>query len=236
VAYSTTDQECLNTLQARTLEPQNGGTSILSTQWSLADFINSLNQAQNEWLRDSGLVVTHLGYESPSVNTGIQAAAGQEVVSLPQTLIDILRVAWIGVDTSNPPVPNSIYDLPRDDAWSLDNMRKYWETTENDPPYEYTESVAPVEQIYLANPPADVGYIDLLFVGIGAVLSNTGVPLTVPDIGVQGVQWRALELLLAKIGEAEDSPRAQHCHQRYLENVAMSKAMIGMPYRIAAEG
>lgn len=234
--YSNTDQESLNTLQARLLEPQNLGASITSTQWTLSDFINALNQAQNEWLRDTGMVVTHVGYEGPGINTGIEAPAGQEVVPLPQTIIDILRAAWIGVDTSTPPVPNAIADLPRDDAWSLDNMRKNWEIDENNPPYEYTESVAPAQEIYLANPPSDVGYIDLFFVAIGAVLSNTGVPLTVPDIGVQGVQWRALELLLVKIGEAEDSPRAAHCQARYQENIWLCKAMLGMPFRLAAEG
>jgi hypothetical protein len=58
----------------------------------------------------------------------------------------------------------------------------------------------------------------------------------VPDIGVSGVTWRALEYLLRKVGEAEDVNRADYAGLRYRENVALCKAMIGMPYRIAAEG
>jgi hypothetical protein len=234
--YSTLDTECLNTMQARTLEPQNNGASLTSTQWALADFINALNQAQNEWLRDTGCVVKHVGYEAPGVNTGIAVVPGTEAVGLPQDSIDILRAAWITYDVNNPVLPATVTDLPRDDAWSLDNLQSQWEENDANPPEEYTESISPVQQIYLAFPPSDIGSLDLLYVAIGAVLSNTGVALSVPDIGVSAVQWRSLELLLRKVGEAEDSTRADYCQQKYLEDVALAKAMLGMPYRIAAEG
>ena len=223
---SDTDQMVLGELQSQLLEVSNNGASVTSTMWSgISDFTTALNQAQNDWLKETGMVVSHLGYEDGSTNTGIGVVPGTEAVGLPQDCIDILRAAWIAYDTATPPAPAAITDLPRDDAWSLDNLQPGWENTLSAPPEEYVESISPVQQIYIAYQPSDIGAVDLLYVAVGAALSNTGVLLTVPDIGVSGVTWRALEYLLRKVGEAEDVNRADYAGLRYRENVALCKFM-----------
>src|SRR5208282_1616757 len=103
--YSDTDQTLLTELQAQTLEPQNNGASVTSTQWAIGDFLDAINQAQNDWLRDSGMVVKHIGYEEPGIQTGIGVVPQTEAVPLPQDCIDILRAAWIAYGQAPPPGP-----------------------------------------------------------------------------------------------------------------------------------
>jgi len=183
--------------------------------------------------------VTYVTEYQVTSTAGIFTASIVPAAGLPDANSTLYLIVAFKIASLGPPLPApvvAVTDLPRDDAWSLDNLQSDWEQTQGNPPEEYTESISPVEQIYLAYPPADVGAIDLLYVAVGTALSNSGVPLTVPDIGVSGVTWRALRYLLAKVGEAEDVNRAEYCDVRYQESIQMAKSMLGMPYRIAAEG
>jgi hypothetical protein len=145
-------------------------------------------------------------------------------------------LAWIEYDTSAPAVPDRIRELPRESAWSLDNGDSSWEYNNGLPPAGYTEDESPVKWIYFEHPPGDIGRLDLIYCAVSEALSNTGVVISVPDEFSPYLIWGTLEILLKKDGEATDLARAGYCHQRYQEGIILAKALLSLPFRLAARG
>ena len=89
-------------MQDAILEPNNDGQSMATSMFTLQQLINSLNQAQNDFQRDTGFVACHAGF-SGDANSGINVSAGQEQVPLPQDCVDVRRLAWVGIGPPDPP-------------------------------------------------------------------------------------------------------------------------------------
>jgi len=233
--YSVTDVDLLNTVSDRLLEPRLVPPAPTTTQWTTSDFTNAIDQAQKDFVKQTGIVVTQLGFTGDA-NTAIGVVPETKAVQMPQDIIDILRLAWIAYDTTNPVIISDIEELPRESAWSLDNGDSDWEYDNGIPPAGYTEDESPVQWVYLEHPPGDIGKLDLIYCAVSSALSNTGVVISVPDDFAPYLIWGALEILLKKDGEAQDLARAGYCHERFLEGVIMAKALLSLPFRMAAEG
>src|SRR5690348_5718659 len=124
-AYANlSDQDLLGIIQDRTLEPNNSGASMSTAQFgttaadSLTNVINALNQAQQDFQRDAGIVACHVGSSGDAVSGAIGVSAGVEKVDLPQDLMDTRRRAWIAYDGSGN--PTDVQELPEQDSWSTD--------------------------------------------------------------------------------------------------------------------
>jgi len=234
VSYSVTDVDLLNTVSDRLLEPRQTPPAPTTTQWTTSDFTNAIDQAQKDFIKQTGIVVTQLGFTGDGENA-IPVTPQTRAIELPQDAIDILRLAWIAYNTANPVVVSDIEELPRESAWSLDNGEADWEYDLGIPPQGYTEDASPVKWIYLEHPPGDIGKLDLIYCAVSAALSNTGVKISVPDDFSPYLIYGALEILLKKDGEAQDLERASYCHERYLEGVVLAKALLSLPFRMAAE-
>lgn len=89
-----TDQIMLGRLQDMMLEPNNGGVSMTTNQFSISQLINSLQQASLDFARDTGVVACHIGYQGDTVD-GLAVTPAQETVDLPQDCMDVRRRAWI---------------------------------------------------------------------------------------------------------------------------------------------
>ena len=95
---ATTDQILLGRLQDVLMEPNNGGSSMSTNQFTTQQLINALQQASLDFQRDTGIVACHVGFQGAVID-GIPVSAGQEQVPLPQDCMDVRRRAWITLKT-----------------------------------------------------------------------------------------------------------------------------------------
>lgn len=212
----------LGWLQDKLLEPNNGGASLSTTQFTLAQLENSLNQAQWDFVRDTGLITWHAGFNGDS-NTGIEVTPNTEQVALPQDCMDVRRLAWIAYNTANPSQVTAVTELPRQDSFALDGNVPGWE---NDigTPYTADESLPPVPSVNVSNQPSDIGALDVLYTPVPTQLSNTGVPFSVPPDFAYAVGYRALQILFSLQGDGADDQRAKYAGDRYALYVQLTKA------------
>ena len=88
------DTTILGWMEDALLEPNNGGQNLATTQFSLQQLIDALNQASMEFQRDTGAVACHVGFWGDSLD-GIPVTPNEEPVPLPQDMMDVRRRAWI---------------------------------------------------------------------------------------------------------------------------------------------
>lgn len=225
------DQTLLGTIQDRTLEPNNSGASMLTAQFgttpadSLTNVINALNQAQQDFVRDSGLVVCHVGFRGDASVSPIGVAANQEFVPLPQDLMDTRRRAWISYDGQGGIA--GVQELPEQDSWTTDSFDPNWEVNFGTP-LTADESLPAIPALALASPPQASGGLDLLYMPVATALSNSGIALSVPPEFAPYIVWRALWILLTSQTEAQDAQRARYAHMRYQEGVILAKSLLYM--------
>lgn len=224
----------LGRLQDMLLEINNQGASLTTSQFTLAQLENALNQAQMDIVRDTGLINCHVGFAGDSYN-GIGVVPQTELVPLPQDTMDIRRRAWISFDTNYPADVVAVEVLPPQDSWTLDAVTPNWES-DTGTPTTSEEGLAPVPGLNLSLQPSDAGQLDLLYTPVPTALSNTGVPLSVPPDCAVAVMWRALYLLFSTQGEVADDQRARACNQQYGLLVGMVKSLMFMPNMASIQG
>lgn len=225
---SLCDNDLLRVVAQRTLEPVLALPGPSTTMWTRQDWIQALDQAQKDFIQESGLIVAHLGYKGDT-DTSLNTTPQIQYLPMPQDMIEILRVAWESYDASNN--LKGISELPRDDAWSLDAMDSKWEVDLGSPdPTAYNESLPRIPAIYFVHPPADIGRADLLYIALPTTLNGTCVPMTVPDEFCPYIVYGALKTLLNMPGEANDPQRAAYCQSRWEEGLALAKMLLMKPF------
>jgi len=88
------DTQLLGWIQDAILEPNNGGQSLATNQFTISQLVNCVNQASLDLQRDTGIVAEHLGFEGDTLD-GIGATPEEETIQLPQDMMDVRRRAWI---------------------------------------------------------------------------------------------------------------------------------------------
>lgn len=208
---STTDQQVLEEMQYLLVEPPNSGASLASDQWQIVDWIEALNDAQDELLRtvdvvldDEELVTTPHATRHP----------------LPEGTIAVKEMAWRDSST--------VYYRPLqpDDFFSLDNQIPDWEVTPATRPRVYMQDEVPQLVVATAPPTVRTGVLLATITKTQTDLSNTGVAFSVPDELVHVIKWRALETLLRRPGPAQDPARADYCRQRWEEGILGARIML----------
>ena len=230
------DTDMITQMEYMLLECQPGNVPSLSTlyssMWAYPDWVTALINRQNEFVRKTGITLLHNGYRGDS-NSGIPIVPSQEVVALPQGTIEVLRVAFQTLDGTLAVI--AIDEQPRDDAWSLDAYTQVntgdWEYQTANSPNAFTESIAPPQQLYWANPPANSGLIDLLAINVAQTLTGAGVAMSVPDDFCHYVMYGTMADLLRKDGEAYWPQGADYCEARFGEGVQMARMLLRMGVR-----
>lgn len=234
VYSAVTDAIILGYMQDALLEPNNNGASMYTNQITTQQMINALNQAQNDFQRDAGAVMCHVGAQGDTTN-GIAVSAGAESVPLPQDCMDVRRRAWIAFTADATPVANAVLELPPQDSFALDNSEPTWENLAGTPGTA-DESTPALPSILISPQPSDVGQVDLLYTPVPTQLSNTGVPLSVPPDCAVPVFFRAMQLIFENQGEAADDQRARYWGGQYLLAVQLVKSLAWLPLMRASAG
>lgn len=203
--YSVTDSALVTQLQYLLLEP-TGIPWVGSNQFTLSQLTQALQKRRDQFLRDTGMVVSLL-----PVPYFPNTPGGR--VQIPDSVISVRRASW--VDTSQVHSP-----LYRTDEFGATNFSSL--TTTPGQPFSYSISTSPPVSLQVYPPPLDVGGVNLCVVQAGATLDpSTGVLLGVPDDYSQYVLFGALADLLNADGQCRDPQRAQYAETRYQEGVAL---------------
>jgi hypothetical protein len=216
--WNVTDQELLSRIQYALLE--NGAvdsinaTNLFSTMFTRQQFIDALDLAQRQFLRDTSCILTR----------ATQAATpGVSRYALPQNWIHTRRMAY-QLQTAGSPSKA----LVRTDAFELDHQAMDWQQNLATPTV-YNESDLPTLTVEIVKAPSDAGTMQLDYTAQPVTLDGTGIKLTVPDECETAVLMNALFQLFSQDGEAHDPQRAQYCWERYELSVQLTQLLMGGP-------
>lgn len=204
------DQELLGDVQDALLEPRNEGGFIDSDLWTIEELIGYANDRQRRFLSETGLVL--------SVHT-LGTIAGVKRYTWGSGWIATRRLAFEGAD-------GRIQSLSPVDAWMLDNGFRD-DARQRQTPAVYTDTLLPLNQFEILPPPLDAGRLHGVLAFITTALSNTGVPLQVPDDFAHYIKWGVLADALSKTGPAHDPTRAAYAEDRFEEGIELAKLVMG---------
>lgn len=231
-----TDTELIKNAQYRLLENGNAdanGTSLMTDMYSIQEIIDALNQRQQKFLLDTGMI---------GVRTTIPATQGVSVYDLPADNIMPRRVTWnntgsitpggygvgqngfggYGVGGSSMPGTGTV--LTRVDSWELDNGQPDW-ASDDSPPIAWYDNNLGQQKIGITRP-SQTGVIGLLYIQLATTLTGLGVALTIPDDWTPYVLWGALCDLLNHDGQSFDPVRAKYCETRYTEGIELARLVL----------
>jgi hypothetical protein len=228
VAYTATDVEVANNVLAALLEPPLAAVWTGTGQFSIAQLQVALQNRLNRFIGDTGCTVTRRIVACPPPPA--------EVTSLPDSTLDVRRVAWRPLPLpynriTNPygPIPPyyPAYPLGRMDEWA---EQAYVPGAAQDPmqPFGYSTYGVPPVSIRTIPPPIDEGAIDSLLVMSGPTVNLdplNPVVLGLPDNLSPALKWGVLAEMLASDGPSRDYARAAYCEQRYQEFVQLAALM-----------
>ena len=229
--YVVTDFDLLQIAQARLLEPvtPTPPAVMTTTMFTTAILLGFLQYRVSRFLRETGIVVARLGFDGIGQDFSIPTTQGIEAVTLPQNLVDPLRLAFVSYDGATPPNVIGVQDVPREDFTSLDAFAPNWESDNQPTPMGYTQSITQLLQAFLANPPTDVGAIDLTFVAFSGPLTGLGVALSIPPELTPYPLYGMMEDAFSVEGEANNTQLAQYCGMRWQEGIILAKALLDSP-------
>jgi len=210
IPYTLKDTD-LNTLLAYHLieTPPTGGTWTGTDMFSIDDLTRALERRRNQFLVETGMVVTRSLFNWPAPPT--------PSFGLADTTIDVRRAAWVSA-------AGKYSTLWRSDEFGASTFSPGWNNSPQDPPSAYSIAAEPPVTLALLPPPLNPGQVELFSVLAGAPLNPAaGVLLGIPDNLAWIVKWGALADLLSKAGQAEDLQRAGYCEQRWREGINIAR-------------
>lgn len=216
-AQSYTVAQAVSQLCYHLMEFQPVGNVWAGTeQYSLPIILDALRGARDEFLRDTGIVVTN---RAPLAVSPFPASGR---VDLDESIIALRHVAWRV--TSG--VSAGITDiLRRTDEWGLTGYDPQWRTASARPPKYYSVGVTPPLILQLAPFTTATGELHLLTIDRGAApsLLIADQSLGVPNDWAWVVIYGALAELLSRDGLALDVQRAAYCQARWDHGVAAAR-------------
>lgn len=203
--FTVTDTSILQSIQYSLLEPLSNSYPLTwtgSKQFNIASILDAMTRRQNQVLAKTGCTI--------SVNS-IAAQLVTRTV-LPDTAIDIRRVAWL-------PKPGFGYVntiMKQSDLWAKRSFDPGWTIAEAEPPSNWMQSAEPPPAFDSDRIPPVPGTYDVLTVNSGPTVEvDAPSILTIPDDWSWIVKWGALAGLLSRESEASDPARAAYAQQRF---------------------
>ncbi len=207
--YTVMDNNLLTQIEYHLLEPTTSGYPITwtgSNQFSLDDILGALQRRRDETLSTTGCTITRT-LVSALQNTRIQ---------LPDTVIDIRRVAWL------PSLGFEAAALRSSDDFAEESFDYGYTTAPQGAPENYRQTTQPPLSFDVDRIPPIAGQYEVLNVSAGG-LFNTANPslMGIPDDWTWVVKWGALSDLFNRDSLARDPYRAGYCKQRYQEGLGL---------------
>jgi len=221
-SYNVFDQEMIAELQLALIEPVNVTSWTGTEMFTFNDVLLALQRRRNQFLVETGCVVTHITIPAPPTPIGridLTVAGGSD------SIIDVIREAWVSLIPGTG-TPSTIYPMFASDEYAGDAFSPNWNITAKIP-LSCSIVATPVLQLQLIPIPLDKGILDLLVVLAGADLNPSsgmnGVLMGIPDDWTWVVKYGALADLLLKDGPARDADRASYCSQRWDQGLELAR-------------
>ena len=211
---TVTDRDIIQQIQFYLCESASTQSSWPGTaQFTYNDVVNSLTRRRNQFLSDTGIILTRSTQAVASPPIGRQ--------SLTDTIIDVRRASFQGAS------PLNYYTT----LWRTDERELVLDSTSwnvnSGAPVAFSVMGPPPLQVQIVPPPVSSGTLDMLTVNTGQTLdpATSATALGVPDDVSPAVKWGALADLLGIDGQARDSSRAQYCETRYQQYVQLARLL-----------
>jgi len=205
-----TDQDVLNELQYVVAEAPDHGASWPSGLWTTDEVIAYLNQRQQWFLRDTGVLLSF----------GTLSTVPQTIQHvLPTDFIRAHRVVWRTVANVRTP-------LFRKENWEIDISTPTWPYILATHPVFYQATESPSLELRTSPAALDAGLLDISYVARPTTVSNSGVTLTVPDEYVPTLKYGVLADMFSKVGRANDPARAKYCEARFQQGLVEARMLL----------
>lgn len=205
-----TDQQILDEIQEFLIEPVNNGASWASGLWTSAEVLSYLNNRQNQFVKETGLLLTY---------TSIAATPNVNRQPLPTNCLFVQDLSWENAD-------NEFVEIPRSTTWEGDNGINSWPYNMVPIPLLYTDSEVPTLAVQLMPATSDNGVLWAIYAALSTTLTGAGVAFTVPDECVPAVKWGCVADMLLKLGRSLDRNRAAWAESRYREGVEAVRVIL----------
>ncbi len=214
LAYTVTDRDLINQIQYHLLEPATSswaGGWTGTAMFTMADVSNAIQRAVDQFLVETGVVITR------STQAVANPALGR--VALAEAIIDVRRAVW----KTGAGVYSYIHRVDEHEATQWDSD---WTTAAASVPIAYSLFAPP--PLYLQMVPYSnlTGTLELHTINQASTYAPTSsaTVLGIPDSLAWAVKWAALADLLGKDGPARDPMRAKYCAMRYAQGIEIAKA------------
>lgn len=212
---TVTDQDLLTIMEYHLLEPQTSTYPLVwtgSKQFSIDDLLGAIGRRRDEALSVTGCTVTRSTIGAPAGNPA-------SVVTLPDTTLELRRVAWLPVTS---PAGYRNTPLFREDSWAQQDFSPGFSTYAPGQPGTYSQSSQPPISFLTDRAPAVAGDYEILSLLAGSALSVVAATiLTLPDDWCWIIKWGALADLFSRESNAKDPLRAKYCELRYREGLGL---------------
>lgn len=206
---SVLDSEIVRDVALALQEPYDfsTGTWIGTSQFSIDDVYQSLNQRRNKFLLETGMVLTNIEINGPTPSTN--------TLILPQDVIDTRHILWKD--------DNNIYSL----MWRLDPhtaASKSSFTQTPGTPIDYATFPLQPQVASLFPPPNTAGKANLLVVtSLPDADPDTPAILGIPDDFCWVIKYGILADMFGTDGPGQDDSRAAYCESRWKDGVTLAR-------------
>lgn len=205
-------QAALQSLQYQVIEPPDLGATWPSGFWTRDEILWYLNQRQQRFLKDTGILVGFARY----------AAQVQMVQTLPDDWVQTVTLAFVVTATAR------YRTLVPVDSLEADYGRPSWTDTPG-LPEAYIDGDDVSRTIRLVPAPTMAGILEVLYVALAPTIDadgSVGDLFVTPPEFVPYLLWGTLSDMLGKIGRAQDPARARYAEMRYEEGVAVARVLL----------
>ncbi len=200
-----TDTNSYTMMEYMLLEPPTGGTWTGTSQFTISDLSQALQNRRDEMLQVSNC--------NQLLLQNIMLTPNTRRTTLPDTVIDVERVRYLPVTGS----PNTLY---RDDTVAQEFYEAGYLQMPSGTPQTFMLSSEPPLSWDVDITPNQPGTYEAVVLESGAPFDPpTATLLGIPNDFAWALEWGALADLLGRESEATDQQRASYCLRRYQDGM-----------------
>lgn len=208
LAPTVTDRDLIKDIQRALQEPISATVWTGTEQFTLAGVTQAIQNRRDRFLIETGLVTQVSEVSGPTPPSG--------ELTLDDSVINVRRALW--------KTAGGIYNvLWPADTFMLTAGSQVW--TVPDVPIDFTTYYSTPLQLLLAPPPSIAGFVHLLTVNSGGVLTpaSSATILGIPDDLCWVVKFGALADLFGQDGPGQDIGRAVYCESRWSDGIKLAR-------------
>lgn len=211
VPYTVTEFEIISKIKRHLLEPPAPNFWGGSTQYNLSDVLDACRRRQDETLGTTACTIVRSVVNAPLVNRCV----------LPDTTIDIRRVAWLSASDD---YSNRI--LKQSDAFASRAFNPGYAQAGQKPPNKWMQNTEAPPSFDVDTPPPVNGEYEVLCTQSGPAW-DAGVDstLTMPNDWTWVFTFGAMSDLFSRESLAQDALRSAYCRARYQEGLGLMRIL-----------